>query len=195
MNIKHLGSQYGGYHIDIDSINDGDNILSLGVGTDYSFDIDLYNLKPVNIIAVDPTEKSLQYHIQNGPEYISFINKAVYIEDSCLIDLYKNKNPSYVSDSIDAEIKDVSSDKYQVKTVSIKTLVSTYDPSLIKMDIEGAEYLVYEQCFGVKQVCLESHDYRTDRDDSRDKKMIDRFLENGYDLICNANHTYSFLRA
>lgn len=194
MNIKHLGSQYGGYHIDIDSINDGDNILSLGVGTDYSFDIELFNLKTVNIIAIDPTEKSLHHHVNHGPDYIFFINKAVYIEDNCLIDLYKNKNPAYVSDSIDDEIKDVSSDTYQVKTISIKTLVRTYDPSLIKMDIEGAEYLVYEQCFGVKQVCLESHDYRTNRDDSRDKKMIDRFLENGYDLICNNNHTYSFLR-
>lgn len=194
MNIKHLGSQYGGYHIDIDSIDDGDRVLSLGVGTDYSFDEDLRSLRTVNIIAVDPTEKSLIYNNSRNLDYITFINKAIYKEDNCLISLYRNRNPNYVSDSIDKEIKDVGDQAYSAETISIKTLINQYSPTLIKMDIEGAEYIVYKYCLGVKQICLETHDYRTNRDNSRDKEMIDFFMKNDYRIIHQGNHIFSFLR-
>lgn len=194
MNIKHLGSQYGGYYIDVDSVNDGDFVLSLGIGEDHSFDEALRSLKSVNIIAVDPTEKSLAYNNHRNLDYITFINKAIYKEDNCLISLYRNKNPNYVSDSIDKEIKDVGNNSYQVETISIKTLIDKYNPTLIKMDIEGAEYMVYKYCLGVKQICLETHDYRTNRDDSRDKEMVDFFIKNDYRVIHKGNHLFSFLR-
>lgn len=189
-----MGSSYGGYKVDIDSINDGDTILDLGVGTDYSFSESLYEIKKVNVIAVDPTEKSLMYNAQKKLPYVTFINKAVYTEDNQRIKLHKNLNPSFVSDSIDSLMIDVGNSTYEVDTISITTLIDEYSPSLIKMDIESAEYLVYQQCLGIKQICLETHDYRTSRDNSRDLDLIQFFMFNQYKIIYDENHTYSFLR-
>ena len=61
MNKQFLGTDYGGWVLDVDSVNDGDTIISGGIGTDISFDREISKLKNVTIIMVDPTEKSHNY--------------------------------------------------------------------------------------------------------------------------------------
>jgi FkbM family methyltransferase len=156
MNILRAGNHYGGYYVDLDSINTNDTILDLGVGEDYSFSEFLHLYRDVKVIAVDPTIKALRYNEDKKLNYVTFINKAVYTLDDEDLVLYKNNNPNHVSDSINPDMKSVGSETYTVKTISLKGLIRKYQPSLIKLDIEGAEYDVYQDCLGVKQVCLET---------------------------------------
>ncbi len=194
MNILRAGNHYGGYYVDLDSINTNDTILDLGVGEDYSFSEFLHLYRDVKVIAVDPTIKALRYNEDKKLNYVTFINKAVYkLDDEDLV-LYKNNNPNHVSDSINPDMKSVGSETYTVKTISLKGLIRKYQPSLIKLDIEGAEYDVYQDCLGVKQVCLETHDSMTNQESSRDAIMLDFFKTNGYSIIhSNDKGIYSFL--
>lgn len=184
----------GDYYVDLDYIDNNDTVLDLGVGGDYDFSKTIHSYKQIRVIAVDPTVKALRYNDSVNLDYITFINKAVYLTDNSDLILYRNNNPNFVSDSMDMKIKDVGNQTYSVKTVAIKSLIEKYKPSLIKMDIEGAEYDIYEECLGIKQICMETHDYRTDRDKTRDKKLIDFFIRNDYDLLySNGVSIYTFL--
>lgn len=194
MNLVKAGNDYGGYYIDLDSVKTNDTILDLGVGKDYSFSEFINLHKDVKVVAVDPTAKALKYNESKKLDYITFINKAVYTSNDENIVLYKNNNPNHVSDSIDPDMKSVGLETYTVKTISLKGLIRKYQPSLIKLDIEGAEYDVYQDCLGVKQVCLETHDSMTNQESSRDAIMLDFFKTNGYSIIhSNDKGIYSFL--
>ena len=50
----------------------------------------------------------------------------------------------------------------------------------VKIDVEGAEYEVYEQCLGIPQICIEFHSFclpdKTIKDDLR---IISSALRNG----------------
>tara|TARA_R100000005_G_C4914199_1_gene150479 strand:- start:169 stop:759 length:591 start_codon:yes stop_codon:yes gene_type:complete len=194
MNLVKAGNDYGGYYIDLDSVKTNDTILDLGVGKDYSFSEFINLHKDVKVVAVDPTAKALKYNESKKLDYITFINKAVYTSNDENIVLYKNNNPNHVSDSIDPDMKSVGLETYTVKTISLKGLIERHKPSLIKLDIEGAEYNVYQDCLGVKQVCLETHDYKTNRTNERDIVLVNFFKNNGYNVIYSNNkNIYSFL--
>lgn len=196
MNILRAGNAYGGYHVDLDSIDNNDTILDLGVGEDYSFAEFLHLYRNVKVIAVDPTIKAFKYNEIKKLNYVTFINKAVYTSDDLDLILYKNNNPNHVSDSVDPNMKSVGAETYIVKTVSLKGLIEQYQPSLVKLDIEGAEYDIYQDCLGIKQICIETHDYKTDRDNTRDLAIINFFLSNNYQTIYSNNRNiYSFLRS
>jgi FkbM family methyltransferase len=195
MNILRAGNHYGGYYVDLDSINTNDTILDLGVGEDYSFSEFLHLYRDVKVIAVDPTIKALRYNQDKKLNYVTFINKAVYTLDDKDLVLYKNNNPNHVSDSINPDMKSVGSETYTVKTISLKGLIRKYQPSLIKLDIEGAEYDIYKDCLGVQQICMETHDYNTNRDNQRDVALINFFTSHNYDIFySNGRNIYSFIR-
>jgi len=185
-NIKHLGTQYGGWVIDLDDISDGDTIISGGVGEDISFEEELLKLKDVKIICVDPTSKSHEFmETKNNPK-IKLIKKAIESDDVDTITMYKNTNPNYVSESSSNNHDMVGVDSYEVETISIKELVNEYTPKLIKIDIEGSEYNVYKDCLGVNQICIEFHHHCIDNIGfDKTQEVIDFFTSNGYGIIDN----------
>lgn len=185
MNIKYLGTEYGGWSIDLDLITEGDFIIDAGLGEDVSFLEDLLNLKSVNIIGIDPTEKSHKFLEKKNLNNFSLIKKCVAKEGVKEIEMFKNKNPDHVSESyfIDhSSIKEV--EKYKAECISLKYLIREYNPSLIKIDIEGAEYDVLEECYGVKQICVEFHHHcipsKTISDTNR---CLEFFTSRGYKII------------
>jgi FkbM family methyltransferase len=194
MNVVKAGNDYGGYYVDLDSISNGDTILDLGVGEDYSFSEFLHLFRDIAVIAVDPTAKALRYNESKNLDYVTFINKAVHVLDNTDLVLYKNNNPNHVSDSINPHMRSVGSETYTVKTISLKGLIQKYQPSLVKLDIEGAEYDIYKDCLGVQQVCLETHDSMTSQESNRDAIMLDFFKSNNYQIIhSNGRNIHSFL--
>jgi FkbM family methyltransferase len=185
MNKKYLGTKYGGWTIDVDSISDGDVIIDGGLGEDISFDIELNKLKPINIVGIDPTIKSHKFIEGINLPNLKLIKKAVGKVDGDTIKLYKNTNPKFVSESTTPSHKMVSnSDYHEVETVSIKTLINDYNPSLIKLDIEGSEYEVLSDCVGVKQICVEFHHNQISTITINDTmNKINMLKNNGYDII------------
>jgi FkbM family methyltransferase len=185
MNIQYLGTEYGGWAIDLDEISDGDVVIDAGLGEDISFLEDLNRTKKVEIIGVDPTEKSHLFVSKRGMPNLTLIKKAIAKKGIGNITMFKNTNPNYVSESYCTDHSSVGEhESYEVECVSILDLIKKYGPSLIKLDIEGGEYDVLEECIGVKQVCVEFHHHciesRTENDMN---ECLDKLTSNGYKII------------
>jgi len=105
MNKIFLGTEYGGWVVDLDLINENDTIICAGVGEDISFETELIN---------------------------------------------------------------------------------TYQPSFIKMDVEGSEYNVLLECLGVKQICVEFHHHcLNDKKLDDTLNLVNKFLDYVYEIIDN----------
>lgn len=197
MNIKYLGTKYGGWHIDIDSINDGDYIIDGGIGEDISFDEELLKLKNVNIIAIDPTIKSHIFLEKKSNDNILLIKKAIARSDIKEVEIFKNTNPNYVSESVYNTHNMTGKDSYKVETISISELKDKFKPTLIKIDIEGSEYSVFKECIGVKQICIEFHHHCLSHINLVDTKEVIKYFEkNGYTVIHSTpnNQEVTFLK-
>jgi FkbM family methyltransferase len=186
MNIKFLGTEYGGWTIDLDSINEGDVIICGGAGEDISFEEELLKYKNITIIEVDPTEKSHIFLESRVNDKIKLIKRAIESEDKITVKMFKNKYSNYVSESVNNNHSYVYEDFHEVGVISIKKLREKYNPSFIKLDIEGSEYNVLEECIGIKQVCVEFHHHcLTDKSFEDTMILVNKFLENNYQIIDN----------
>jgi FkbM family methyltransferase len=69
---------------------------------------------------------------------------------------------------------------------------------LLKIDIEGFEYEVLENCLAegipIKQICVEFHDFFTDIPKIKTKNMILALHSHGFELIHRHRHDHTFLR-
>lgn len=186
MNKIYLGTNYGGWEIDIDSLSDGDFVIDAGLGEDISFLEELLKYKNVSIIGIDPTEKSHRYVEKKAIKNFQLIKKAIASKDIEKIKIFKNSNPNHVSESYYSEHQSVNENFYEVDTISFSDIIEKYKPSLIKMDIEGAEYDVLMECIGVKQICVEFHHHcLTNKTIDDTSNIIDTFAKNGYKVISN----------
>ncbi len=186
MNIKYLGTEYGGWVIDLDSINYGDIIICGGVGEDISFEEELLKYKDITIIEIDPTEKSHRFLENRLTDKMKLIKCAIESDDKTHVRIYKNKFPDYVSESVNTSHSYVYDDFYEAEVISIKKLKDEYKPSFIKLDIEGSEYNVLEDCIGINQVCVEFHHHcLSDKSYEDTMRLVNLFLENNYQIIDN----------
>jgi FkbM family methyltransferase len=69
---------------------------------------------------------------------------------------------------------------------------------LLKIDIEGFEYEVLENCLAegipIKQICVEFHDFFRDIPKTKTKNMIRALQLHGFELIHRHRHDHTFLR-
>jgi FkbM family methyltransferase len=69
---------------------------------------------------------------------------------------------------------------------------------LLKIDIEGFEYEVLENCLeeriSIKQICVEFHDFFPEIPKAKTKEMICSLASHGFDLIHRHRHDHTFLR-
>ena len=101
MNFQLIGTEYGGWLLDLDWVPENSTIISAGVGEDISFDTYLINNKNCNIIGIDPTLKSHRFiESQEDLQNFVLIKSALTATDNDVITLYKNKNDDHVSESI-----------------------------------------------------------------------------------------------
>lgn len=188
MNLKFLGTEYGGWAVDLDSIKNGDYIIDSGLGEDVSLLLELSKYYTLNIIGVDPTEKSHKYVEGLNLNNFKLYKSAIAKNGVNSINLFKNSNPNYVSESYYNDHSSVGMDSYKASCVSFKELIEKYNPSFIKMDIEGAEYDTLEECIGVKQICVEFHHHCMSSKNFTDtQKSIRMMIENGYKVISSRN--------
>ncbi len=160
-----LGTEYGGWTIDPDLIPAGSTIISAGVGEDISFDRELIARKNCMVVGIDPTEKAKQY-IQNhsGPRF-RFLPRALAEKGRSFVRMYRNANPDHVSDSIVSSHQSVASGQfYDAQTVCLDDLLRELpNVSLLKMDVEGAEYSILSSVanLDIPQICVEFHHFCT----------------------------------
>ncbi len=158
MNLKHLGTEYGGWWVDVDRIPPDGLVIDAGIGTDLSFASSLKEIFPsLRFFGVDHTEDSEKYVKDRaipGYEYA----RAALVGAGHKGDVVAFKNPKLGSESIYPDHRFVDpKTSYPVTTLELAGLVRTLNPCIVKLDIEGAEYDCFRDCFGVPQVCIEWH--------------------------------------
>jgi len=173
--IIFLGSKYGGWHFyDHESIKNS-FVISAGVGTDVSFDIELMQKYNTKIVFIDPTPESIihltkvinaigksknqdysddgkqsinAYNLENlNKDYFLIEEYALYNSSKDTVKFYKPKNNKHISHSISNWQNNYSqSTPYiEVSTINLNSIIKKYfieKISILKLDIEGAEYPV-----------------------------------------------------
>lgn len=189
MNIEYLGTDYGGWFVDLDLIKEGDTIIDAGLGEDVSFLQEMLRKKNIRIIGIDPTKKSHDYIDKNPVENMILMKMAIAKKGEREVEIFKNSNPDHVSESsFKDHLSTLGMESYKVRSVCFKDLIEKYSPSLIKMDIEGTEYEVLKECIGIKQICVEFHHHCIPSKTKKDTEDLINFMINkGYKVI-SINH-------
>lgn len=194
MKTEHFGTEYGGWHVYPDLIPADGLIIDGGVGTDVSFAAALKERKPgLRFIGVDHMEDSEKFCKDHAPKDYRFI-RAALVGPGAGGPVAMYRNPKQGSESHYGDHNFVNAqDVYQVPSVDLAALVREYKPCLVKLDIEGAEYEVYQHCFGVPQVCMEVHHRMMRRYTAVDTlRMAQEFTAHGY-VVAHMTKTDEFL--
>ncbi len=193
MPITHIGNEYSGWHVDLQRIPRCSTIISAGVGTDESFALALIEQRDVYVIGIDPGEQAQEYTDHLGETHYTFIRGAL-TPGGRLATLYKNRAHAHGSESCHPDHRVAGAETYQSLGIHLGTLVAEHRPSLIKLDIEGAEYDVFEDCFGVDQVCIEfHHGIVSSISDGDTLIVVEAFEKRGYQLLHQTdNREYTF---
>ncbi|HLF34218.1 MAG TPA: FkbM family methyltransferase [Cyclobacteriaceae bacterium] len=192
--VEKLGTEYGGWYIPINFLNDRSICYLAGAGTDISFDVAIIEKYGSNVYIFDPTPKAKKhvenlkyntrlniptqigsvensfYHLKSADiDKIKFFDLGLWVEKG-MIKFYKPRNPDHVSHSILNIQK--TADFIELPVERLRNVMNdlkhdTID--LLKMDIEGAEYKVIqsilEDQIAVKVICIEFDEITNPIDD------------------------------
>lgn len=200
---EHFGSDYGGWDIVIDHINQGSVVYSFGVGEDTTFDLALMERFHLSVDAFDPTPKSIDWvHKQNFPASFCFHEYGIADVDGEL-PFYPPENPEFVSHTI----LNKSATYGRAINLPVKRLPTIMKDlghdriDILKMDIEGAEYSVLEDIensdIRPQQILVEFHHRFPGVSVQRTKDAIKRIRVMGYVLfsISPRGEEYCFMMA
>lgn len=197
--MKFFGTEYGGWNIDQSKIYKGDTIIDAGIGEDISFTEELQKHfeNSLNIIGIDPTKKAINYINNVKPKNYTLIPCAVCVSGIDHLTMYKNIIPSHVSESCEGTHRSVSRyQTYKADTISIAEIRSkTPNISLIKLDIEGAEYDMIHECLGIPQIAVEFHHFCIEEKSEEDTtNMVELICSLGYNIAYkdDKNTTFTF---
>ena len=182
--MQMVGSEYGGWAVDVDLIPYGSTVISAGVGEDISFDEGLIDIRGCTVIGIDPTPKARRYVERVAGANFRFIPRALCARSNEKVRLYRNSNPDHVSESVTAGHNSVlKDDYYEADTVGLVDVLNHYQNiSVLKMDIEGAEYEVLDSLVSidVPQICVEFHHVCTDYTIADTMRCVERLRRMGY---------------
>lgn len=187
---KWYGSDYGGFYICPELINEKSIIYSFGIGEDISFDMALINQHNCHVFGFDPTPKSINWiKSQNLPENFHFYGYGIS-NKSGFMDFYLPKNPEHVSGSIVVQNHLDTKEKITVKMKTFEDISLELDHKhidILKMDIEGAEYNVIESIIksniSITQILIEFHYRFVEDGKQRTKEIIKKLNEYGYKIF------------
>ncbi len=167
-----IGTDYGGWYCCRALLGPDRTAMCCGAGEDISFDVDLNAKWGMRIICVDPTPRSIRHVesflaasregrrmlIEAGPlsyemtgfreDNFTFVARAVWSSDGAL-ELFAPKDQAHVSYS--ALNLQHTSETIQVRSSTVGSLLRDFGVarlSVLKLDIEGAEYEVLRSILG-----------------------------------------------
>jgi FkbM family methyltransferase len=140
-----LGSEYGGWSVDLSYLDAQSVIYSVGVGEDISFDLRLISAVGCDVYAFDPTPIAVEWmRRQDLPLELKFFEIGLAAQDNEIafqIPPIEGRH-SYSRDA-ETNAKERGTVKCKVhKLSSIMSKLRHTAIDLIKMDIEGFEYEV-----------------------------------------------------
>lgn len=188
-----IGGNYGGKIVDLSLISPRKSvIISVGIGEDINFDVEMIKQKKCLIVGIDPTEKSKKFIANKKNQNFIFFPYALVKESfrDKKIKIYKNTNPNYVSESIYEHHHSVSKkDYYFADIIRLSEIFNKYNNiSVLKMDIEGSEYdllndsktLFLLEKKKIPQLICEFHHFCSSYKIQDTKKCIENLKKVGY---------------
>ena len=195
-----LGTPYGGWVCKADKIDHSSTVYSFGVGTDISFDLELIALRGCRIHAFDPSFESADWiKTQTSSDKFSFYPYGLGNFDGTL-SFRKPDVRCYYSPSA---VFSYPGKGQNLPVYTLKTIMKNLGHSgidLLKIDIEGAEYLALENFLSdniyPKQLLVEFHHRMKGVGIKKTQNMIRLLTENGYEIadVSPRGEEFAFIR-
>lgn len=199
------GPVYGSWTVCPNKIVRGGLIYSFGVGEDISWDLAMIERFGVTIHAFDPTPRSIQWvKRQRLPDSFVFHGYGIAAYDGTAR-FYPPENPEWVSHTL-LDRKATGTQAVDVQVRCLKTIMLDLGHErvdLIKMDIEGAEYMVVEDMLntlppagGALQMLIEFHHRLLGKGIGPTRSCIRALERKGFEYfnISSSGEEWSFLR-
>ena len=200
--VEHHGSDYGGWAVVPEKLDEKSVVYAFGVGTDVSFDLSLIRRYGLTVHAFDPTPRSLAWiRKQELPERFVFQGLGVAAYDGTAT-FHAPAHPDHVSyTALDRSRADVSTVEAPVRRLgTIMGQLGHTHIDLLKMDIEGSEYEVIEDLLqerlDVRQLLVEFHHRFEAVDVRQTKDAIATLGRGGYQIfhVAPSGEEYAFIR-
>lgn len=178
--LHHFGSEYGGYWLAPDMIPREGVVIDAGIGTDISFADHLAAFNgALRFVGIDTSQESLDYARRvNRDLHSTLILGAISsLPEGDPLAVWESSG----SESVFVDHRASLGNTRPVPAVNLARLIATHAPCIVKLDIEGSEYKVYRDTFGVPQVAIEFHHgivARFTEDDTR--RAVADFFAAGY---------------
>ena len=195
-----LGTPYGGWVCKADKIDHSSTVYSFGVGTDISFDLELIALSGCRIHAFDPSTESADWiKTQTSNKQLSFYPYGLGNFDGTL-SFRKPDVRGYYSPSA---VFSYPGKGQNLPVYTLKTIMKNLGHSgidLLKIDIEGAEYLALENFLSdniyPKQLLVEFHHRMKGVGIKKTQNMIRLLTEHGYEIadVSPRGEEFAFIR-
>ena len=147
--LRRLGSDYGGWTIPVDLLDENSICYLAGVGLDISFDLELIDFLGCSVYAFDPTPRAVEYIKREASGNSKYVFEPVGLwRENQKKRFYVPADSSAVSHSI---VNLHGTDEYfEAVCETVPTVMARLGHDhidLLKLDIEGAEYDVLDEMF------------------------------------------------
>jgi FkbM family methyltransferase len=193
--MRRLGTDYGGWWVPTDLLDDASVCYLAGVGEDISFDLALVEQFGCHVVAIDPTPRSAAHVADMHDKRFQFVPLGLWSRDEEL-KFYKPADPQHVSHSV-MNIQGTESG-FTAQCVTVETLQAMlgYDRmDLLKLDIEGAETAVLDAMLAgsvrPRILCVE---FDAIENAWRTMARVRRLEAVGYRCCRREGRNYTFLR-
>jgi len=200
--LQRVGSEYGGYFVDMQALSAKPVIYSLGVGEDISFDLALIESCACTIYAFDPTPRVQSWIAsQTLPPQFHFVPIGIANFDG-EADFYLPPSSEFVSHSL-LNVKEYSKKSIRVPMMTLLAAMTKFghkEIDVLKMDIEGAEYSVLadlvRERVDVRQIIVEFHHRLSHVGISETRNILSTLRDYGMKLcyVCPRLEVMTFVR-
>lgn len=187
-----VGSEYGGWGINLQCLKSTSIIYSAGIGTDTSFDQALIRSLGAKVFAFDPTEHSCRWLSKQSLSE-KFYHSAVGLADFDGHAVFELPPSGHVSFQYRSQSDTADGVKLPVKRLS--TIMGELDHDyidLLKMDVEGAEYGIIADMLAsqlnVRQLLVEFHyEYGNKEELTRLRNTLKELRDGGFRVFWLSN--------
>lgn len=164
LNLESHGSEYGGWSIVANSLNDHSVVVDIGLGEDISFSQSLIEKYKLVVHGYDPTPKSVNYIKSIKQKNFIFHEYAIGTRNET-VKFYLPNNSNHISGSVICE-QHLGHRDIDVKMITISDIFKMLKCEridLFKLDIEGAEFELIkskefeEYSTQINMICIEFH--------------------------------------
>lgn len=189
------GSNYGGFYVNTDLLNQDSIVYSFGIGKDISFDLCCIKRHHCKVFAFDPTPKAIRFiQIEQPPLLFHFFDYGICASPSGMKPFFLPQNPKATSGSLETigQVNTENVINVEMKRLSdITKELKHQHIDVLKMDIEGSEYEVIEQIMDssvtIDQILVEFHDRMFDLENSKSKQTVQKMKAKGYEIFAHSN--------